>query len=73
MISDGLIERASARAPFVLALDIGTSSGRAGLFDAGGHEVETTQARVEWSFETTREGGAEIDADWLLAQLARVV
>jgi gluconokinase len=54
-------------------LDIGTSSGRAGLFDAGGREVETTRARVEWSFETTREGGAEVDAEWLLEQQARVV
>ncbi|MCA1556037.1 MAG: gluconokinase [Acidobacteria bacterium] len=71
--SDGLIERASARAPLVLVLDIGTSSGRAGLFDAEGREIEATQARVEWGFETTREGGAEIDADWLLAQQARVV
>jgi gluconokinase len=71
--SDGLIEATAARAPFVLVLDIGTSSGRAGVFDAAGREVATTQARVEWSFETTREGGAEVDADWLLEQLARVV
>lgn len=73
MASDGRIEAASGRAPFVLALDIGTSSGRAALFDAGGHEIEATQTRVEWSFETTREGGAETDADELLEQLARVV
>jgi len=73
VISDGLIERALARAPFVLVLDIGTSSGRAALFDAGGREIEATRARVEWSFETTREGGAEVDAEWLLEQQARVV
>lgn len=69
----GLIAPSLARAPFVLVLDIGTSSGRAGLFDAGGREVETTHARVEWSFETTREGGAQVDAEWLLEQQARVV
>ncbi len=73
MTSDGQIESTLARAPFVLALDIGTSSGRASLFDAEGREIEATQARVEWSFETTREGGAETDADRLLEQLARVV
>ncbi|HYP00034.1 MAG TPA: gluconokinase [Pyrinomonadaceae bacterium] len=73
MTSDGLIEPASARAPYVVALDIGTSSGRAALFDAEAREVEATRARVEWSFETTREGGAETDADQLLEQLARVV
>jgi gluconokinase len=71
--SEGQIEATLASAPFVLALDIGTSSGRAALFDAQAREVAGTHARVEWSFATTREGGAEIDADWLLAQTARVV
>jgi len=73
VISDGLVELGLARAPFVLTLDIGTSSGRAALLDADGREVEATRARVEWSFETTREGGAEVDAEWLLEQQARVV
>jgi gluconokinase len=71
--SDGQIEATLASAPFVLALDAGTSSGRAALFDAEGREVRETQARVEWSFTTTREGGAEIEADWLLQQTARIV
>jgi gluconokinase len=71
--SDGRIEAALARAPYVVALDIGTSSGRAALFDADGREIEATGARVEWSFKTTREGGAEIDANWLLAQTARIL
>ncbi|HJR07795.1 MAG TPA: gluconokinase [Pyrinomonadaceae bacterium] len=73
MTSDGQIEPAAARAPYVVALDIGTSSGRAAVFDAEGREVAETQGRVEWSFTTTREGGAETDADELLEQLARVV
>jgi gluconokinase len=71
--SDGQIEATAARAPFVLALDTGTSSGRAALFDADGREISGTFARVEWSFQTTREGGAEVDADWLLAQTARIL
>lgn len=71
--SDGQIDARLARAPFVVALDIGTSSGRAALFDAEAREVAATRARVEWSFKTTREGGAEIDAEWLLAQTARIV
>jgi gluconokinase len=73
VISDGQIEPAAARAPYVVALDIGTSSGRAVVFDAEGREVAGTQARVEWSFTTTREGGAEVDADWLLEQTSRTL
>jgi gluconokinase len=72
-MGDGQIEATRARAPFVVALDAGTSSGRAALFDAEGREVAGTHARVEWSFQTTRAGGAEIDADWLLAQTACVL
>ena len=68
--SDGQVEARLARAPYVVALDIGTSSMRAALFDAEGQAVAGTQSRVEWSFETTREGGAQVDADWLLEQLS---
>ena len=71
--SDGQTKATDACAPFVVALDIGTSSGRAALFDAEAREVTGTKARVEWSFQTTREGGAEIDADWLLAETARIL
>lgn len=71
--SDGQIEARLARAPYVFALDLGTSSGRAALFDMDGREIEATQVRIEWSFATTREGGAEVDADWLLEQSARIV
>jgi gluconokinase len=71
--SEGQTSAKLTRAPYVLALDLGTSSGRGGLFDADGREVAETKARVEWSFQTTRAGGAEIDAEWLLAQTTRIV
>lgn len=61
------------RAPFVLAIDIGTSSVRAALFDGRGREVAGTQASVGRSFSTTREGGAEADAGELIAQVESVV
>ncbi len=57
----------------MLTLDIGTSSVRAALFDSQGHEVEATQARIEWRFTITREGGAEVVADRLAARAARVI
>jgi gluconokinase len=69
----GEIAASEASAPFVLAIDIGTSSVRASLFDAGGREVSGTQASVERSFRTTREGGAESDAGELIGQVVSVV
>ncbi|HEV7903746.1 MAG TPA: FGGY family carbohydrate kinase, partial [Pyrinomonadaceae bacterium] len=62
-----------ARAPFVLAIDIGTSSVRAALFDGRGREVAGTQGSVGRSFSTTREGGAEADAGELVAQVESVI
>ena len=62
-----------ARAPFVLALDIGTSSVRASIYDAAGDEVAGTQARIARDFLTTADGGAELDAEAALAETARVV
>ena len=62
-----------AEPPLVLALDIGTSSVRAALFDRRGLEVAGTQARVARSFRTTRDGGAEADAAELFEQVVKVI
>ncbi len=63
----------AAHAPCVLALDIGTSSVRASVYDAAGDEVAGTQARVARDFRTTADGGAELDAEVALAETACVV
>lgn len=63
----------SAGPPFVLALDVGTSSARASLFDCAGTEVPGTRARVERQFVTTQDGGAELDAEAALAEVVSVV
>lgn len=47
--------------PLVLAVDIGTSSARALLFDAQGHPVEGTAARAQYTIRTSKEGTAEAD------------
>ncbi len=62
-----------AHGPFVLGLDVGTSSVRAALFDGRGREVAATQARVPRAFRTTRDGGAESDAAELIAQVETVI
>jgi gluconokinase len=53
---------AEAEAPLVLALDMGTSSLRALLFDAIGRMVEGTDAQRSYDLRTTADGGAEADA-----------
>jgi gluconokinase len=62
-----------AHAPLVLAIDIGTSSARAALYDARGRELTETDARAEREFRTTPDGGAEDDARRMLADVLRVV
>lgn len=54
----------------VLALDIGTSSVRAALYDIEGREIEGTQARIVRRLCTTLEGGADINADEAVEQVA---
>ena len=62
-----------AEPPFILALDIGSSSLRASLYDAAGRRVASTDARLERRFHVTADGGAESDAEGLLAGVARVI
>ena len=55
-----------AEAPFVLSLDIGTSSIRASLFDRLGRAIEGVEARQSHEIRTTKEGASEVDPDTLL-------
>jgi gluconokinase len=70
---DSLTPPRDARPPLVLAVDIGTSSARAALYDAGAREVAATDAHVRREFSTTPDGGAEDEAEDLLADVVRVV
>jgi len=60
------------KTPFVLAIDIGTSSTRAILFDARGHKVGVPQQKT-YDQQTTPDGGVEVDADFLLELTAQCV
>lgn len=57
----------AAEPPLALALDLGSSSARVALVDAGGRLVDGTlrSARVEWSFGP--DGAVETDAEGLVA------
>jgi gluconokinase len=52
--------------PYVLSLDIGTSSVRAGLFDRGGRGVPGVETHLAHAPETTPDGGVEMDPDGLV-------
>lgn len=57
---------AAAQRPLVLALDVGTSSVRAELYDRLGRRIENVEGRTKYQMTATQDGGVEIDADTLL-------
>lgn len=60
-------------APFILTIDIGTSSVRAMLFDTAGRSVAGAHASAEQTPHTTPDGGAELDADELVERAVACV
>ena len=55
-----------AEAPLVLAIDVGTTSVRAMLFDRKARDIRGTTASAETPLMTTADGGATIDPDEML-------
>ncbi|HEU5319226.1 MAG TPA: FGGY family carbohydrate kinase, partial [Methylomirabilota bacterium] len=51
----------------VVALDVGTSSARAALYDGAGRPVDGAFHQARYAPRTTPDGGVEHDADALLA------
>jgi gluconokinase len=62
-----------AEHPLVLALDLGSSSLRAIIFDRLGRELEGTEGRVSTEWRRTPEGGMETDPDPLLEGAFRAI
>ena len=59
--------------PLILALDIGTSSVRAALYDGGANPLPRMSAKIERSLTVTAEGGSEIDADEAFDQVVTAI
>src|SRR5262245_26726773 len=55
-----------AEAPLTLALDVGTSSARAALYDTLGRQIGNVGGRTHYQMTATQDGGVEIDADRLI-------
>jgi len=51
--------------PFIVSIDVGSSSVRALLFDAGARQMEGYGAQLAYRIHTTPDGGAEVDPDAL--------
>ena len=64
---------AEADAPLVLALDLGTSSLRALLFDRQGRAIDGSEEQLSHSVRTTPDGGVEADATPLFDLLVRCI
>lgn len=60
------VTRDKAEAPLALAIDVGSSSVRAMLFDRLGRDVEGLKAQIPYEMRTTPDGGVEIDASALV-------
>jgi gluconokinase len=62
-----------AEPPFVLALDVGTSSVRAGLYDAVGRSIDGAESRTQYQMQALADGGVEIEADELVETICQTV
>lgn len=55
-----------ATRPLVLALDVGTSSVRAVLYDSSGRMIEGVEGRTQYRMTATSDGGVQIEPDQLV-------
>lgn len=67
------LKLAHIRTPLVLALDVGTSSCRASLYDAQGQRVGELSAQRAYAPRVSAEGGADLEADALVEQVATAI
>lgn len=63
------VQPALAKPPFILSLDIGTSSVRALLFDRHGHPLEGSLARATYPLHTAPDGTVETSVEAIFAAL----
>src|SRR5947209_12120318 len=63
----------SPRSPYILALDVGTSSTRTLLFDATGAAVPHVISQKSYKLNTSDDGEVSVDADVLVDAVAQTI
>ncbi len=63
----------NSASPFVLTLDIGTSSLRAMVFDAQAHAVKGIETQIKYEMRTTPDGGSEADPDVMFGYACQAI
>lgn len=63
----------AAEQPLVLALDVGSTATRGGLYDAAGRPVQGARHKVPHAFTTEIDGTSVIDADQVVAEISEVL
>lgn len=66
------IEFENSRAPYVLAMDIGSTASRGGLYDASGCPIKASKQRVSHAFNAG-EGSSTIDPDQVVEEIRSVM
>jgi gluconokinase len=72
-VSNAVGQHEAVYAPLTLAIDVGTSSVRAALYDARAQEIGGTESRVERQFSTTPGGGAEEETEAAIETVAQTI
>jgi gluconokinase len=64
---------AAAVDPLVLAIDVGSTATRGGIYDATGRPVAGLQHKVRHAFTVAADGTSEIDPDQVTAEIEQVI
>lgn len=67
------VELGAAQDPLVLAIDVGSTGTRGGVYDASGRPVAGMRHKVTHAFTVAPDGTSEIDPDQVTAEVAQVV
>jgi len=66
------LDPSSAQDPLVLALDVGSTASRGGIFDATGRPVGGRH-KVQHAFDTAADGTSTVDADAVVDEVAEII
>lgn len=62
-----------ALTPFILAVDVGSTGTRSGLYDAAGRPVKGLKTKLPHAFTTVANGTSVIDADQVVDEIRQVI